>query len=193
MNKNLLNRFTITGCVKEYNFEIFDTHIKAKFVININNYSHQVFYFVSKKFNNEEYIKAHELSDKLSNQSVIVSGNVSQRQTDGSMIFYASYIDIKTNRKERIKVEIEGFIYNNFFINIINDTPRGFNFKFNYPNSNIIYKITNINQPMLVIDNNIIQDITNWDFSISPTKKLLSAQDVESYIAEWNIIKEYYG
>ena len=194
--KDLLNRFTMTGCISECQINIFDTHINAKFVVNVANYSYTVFYFVSKKFNNDEYNKMQELSDTLLNKFVIVSGNISQLQTDGSIIFYASYIDKYKKHQEKIKIEIEGFLYNNYFINILN-TPRGF--KLNkqsvnqYRQSNIIYKAININQPTLMLNDNIIQDITDWDFSISKTKKQICAQDMESYISEWNIIKGYYG
>ena len=77
----------MTGFVSECQVDIFDTHIKAKFVVNVKKYSYTVFYFVSKKFDYNEYKKMSELSDKLLNETVIVSGNISQRQTDGSIIF----------------------------------------------------------------------------------------------------------
>lgn len=193
MKCDLTNRFTLTGKVCECQVEIFDTHIKAKMVIDVDNYAHTVFYFVLKKFNYSEYNKMYMLSDNLLHKFVIVSGNVSQRQTDGSILFYASYVDIVKKYQPQVNFEVEGFIYNNYLINILNDAPRGFQLCKQYTQTNIIYRLKNTQSPITIITNDIIQDITSWKYRISKTNKTMSQADMESYIAEWNIIQKYYG
>lgn len=198
MINELTNRFILCGYLRECHLEIFDTHAKAKMVVSVQNYSHTIYYFVSKKFNIKEYEKFCTIANvlKQSNISIILGGNIAQRQSDYSILFYASYCDISVNKKqqENIDIEVDGFIYQDYLINVFRDTPRGFKLNLNDKarSTDYIYKLKNANIPTLKIENKIIQKLYDWKFTFKKTNKTISHNDKESYIAEWNIIKEDY-
>ena len=146
---SLLNRFSIVGVLKECRIDLFPSHIKARFNIEINNQQEiTIYYSINKKFHIEKYkefidlipkfhptiqgyvwngktkyycISSNNLLENSSNK-LFISGNILER--NGNVYFNGEYIKI-TKLKNDFSFSFEGIVVDKeHILNIVNDTPR---------------------------------------------------------------------
>ena len=71
---SLLNRFTIVGVLKECRIDLFPSHIKARFNIEIDKQQEiTIYYSINKKFHKEKY---KEFIDLIPNLHPTINGYV---------------------------------------------------------------------------------------------------------------------
>ena len=160
---SLLNRFTIVGVLKECRIDLFPSHIKARFNIEIDKQQEiTIYYSINKKFHKEKYKEFIDLIPFLHPyvngyvwcgkdqyyclsfnnllEKLFISGNVLEK--NGNVYFNAEYIK-KTKLKNEFSFEFEGIIIDKeHILNIVNDSPRVFNIKNNFKPSEKIYNFS---------------------------------------------------
>ena len=207
---SLLNRFSIVGVLKECRIDLFPSHIKARFNIEINNQQEiTIYYSINKKFHIEKYkefidlipkfhptiqgyvwngktkyycISSNNLLENSSNK-LFISGNILER--NGNVYFNGEYIKI-TKLKNDFSFSFEGIVVDKeHILNIVNDTPRLFSSEKIYNFSakyNFGYKIEN---------NNVYKNKQNYNFVLNNKhyiNKTINKEDIDNYLLEWDII-----
>jgi len=214
---SLLNKFSLIGILKECRIDLFPSHIKAKFNMEINNQEEiTVYYSINKKFHNEKYKEFIQIIPKLhpviqgyvwngkikyysifsnnltedSNNKLFISGNVLEK--NDKIYFNGEYIKL-TNLKNEFNFSLEGIIVNkNKILNIVNDSPRIFNIKTNIKPSGKVYNFSINYIPQYIIKNdNVYYNKQNYQFvyyNKQTTNKVINKNDVDNYLLEWEII-----
>ena len=210
---SLLNRFTLVGVLKECCVDLFPSHIRARFNVEINNQQEiTIGYQINKKFHKEKYKEFIELIPflhpyvngyvwlnknqyySLSSNNLIeklfISGNVLEK--NGNVYFNAEYIK-KTKLKNEFSFEFEGIVIDKeHILNIVNDSPRVFNIKTNINPSEKIYNFSAYyNLGYKINENNVYFNKQKFNFDYYNkhcTNKILSKKEIDNYLLEWEII-----
>ena len=210
---SLLNRFTLVGILKECRIDLFPSHIKAKFNIEIDSQREiTVGYQINKKFHKEKYKEFIDLIPFLhpyvngyvwfeknqyyclsSNnllEKLFISGNILEK--NGNIYFNAEYIK-KTKLKNEFSFEFEGIIIDKeHILNVVNDSPRVFKIKNNLKPSGRIYNFSVEYKSNYKIKNdNVYLNKQNYNFVYNNkhyTNKKISEKEIENYLLEWEII-----
>lgn len=161
---SLLNRFTAVGILKECRIDIFPSHMKAVFSLEIDKRTEiTIHYFINKKFHLEKYKEFLEIIPRLhpevngyvwngknkiytlfsndllekNKEKLFISGNVLEK--NGVVYFNAEFIKF-TKLKNEFDFQFDGVVVNkNTILNIVNDTPRIFYIETNLNPSEEIY------------------------------------------------------
>lgn len=214
---SLLNRFSIVGILKECRIDLFPSHIKARFNIEINNQQEiTIYYSINKKFHIEKYkefidlipkfhptiqgyvwngktkyycISSNNLLENSSNK-LFISGNILER--NGNVYFNGEYIKI-TKLKNDFSFSFEGIVIDKeHILNIVNDSPRVFNIKTNINPSEKIYNFSACyNLGYKINENNVYFNKQKFNFDYYNkhyTNKKLSKEEIDNYLLEWEII-----
>ena len=219
---SLLNKFSLIGILKECRIDLFSSHIKAKFNIEINDQEEiTVYYSINKKFHNEKYKEFIRIIPKLhpviqgyvwngknkyysifsnnlienSNNKLFISGNVLEK--NNKIYFNGEYIKL-TNLKNEFNFSLEGIVVNkNKILNIVNDSPRIFNIKTNIKPSGKVYNFSINYIPQYIIkDDNVYYNKQNYQFvyyNKQITNKVIDKNDINNYLLEWEIINSDGG
>lgn len=210
---SLLNRFTLVGILKECRIDLFPSHIRARFNLEINSQQEiTVGYQINKKFHKEKYKEFIELIPFLhpyvngyvwlnknqyyslsSNnllEKLFISGNVLEK--NGNIYFNAEYIK-KTKLKNEFSFEFEGVVIDKeHILNIVNDSPRMFNIDNNIKPSESIYNFSIKYNPNYKIENNNVyfnKQKSNFVYNNKHyTNKKISKKEIKDYLLEWEII-----
>lgn len=162
---SLLNRFTAIGILKECRIDIFPSHMKAVFSLEIDKKTEiTVHYFINKKFHLEKYNEFLEIIPRLhpevnghvwngknkiytlfsndllekNKEKLFVSGNVLEK--NGIVYFNAEFIKF-TKLKNEFYFQFDGVVVNkNTILNIVNDTPRIFYIETNLNPSEEVFR-----------------------------------------------------
>lgn len=215
---SLLNRFTIVGTLKECRIDLFPSHIKARFNIEINNQQEiTIYYSINKKFHIEKYkefislipkfhptIKGYVWNGKSkyyclssnnllenSKQKLFISGNILEK--NGFVYFNAEYIKITKKINKGFLFEFEGIVIDKeHILNIVNDSPRIFNIKTNIIPSEKIYKFSAYyNLGYKINENNVYFNKQKFNFDYYNehcTDKKIPKEEINNYLLEWEII-----
>lgn len=214
---SLLNRFSIVGILKECRIDLFPSHIKARFNIEINNQQEiTIYYSINKKFHIEKYkefidlipkfhptiqgyvwngktkyycISSNNLLENSSNK-LFISGNILER--NGNVYFNGEYIKI-TKLKNDFSFSFEGIVVDKeHILNIVNDTPRLFSIKTNIIPSEKIYNFSvKYNFGYKIENNNVYKNKQNYNFVLNNKhyiNKTMNKEDIDNYLLEWDII-----
>lgn len=214
---SLLNRFSIIGILKECRIDLFPSHIKARFNIEINNQQEiTIYYSINKKFHSEKYkefidlipkfhptiqgyvwngktkyycISSNNLLENSSNK-LFISGNILER--NGNVYFNGEYIKI-TKLKNDFSFSFEGIVVDKeHILNIVNDTPRLFSIKTNIIPSEKIYNFSvKYNFGYKIENNNVYKNKQNYNFVLNSKhyiNKTMNKEDIDNYLLEWDII-----
>ena len=214
---SLLNRFSIVGILKECRIDLFPSHIKARFNIEINNQQEiTIYYSINKKFHIEKYkefislipkfhptiqgyvwngktkyycISSNNLLENSSNK-LFISGNILER--NGNVYFNGEYIKI-TKLKNDFSFSFEGIVIDKeHILNIVNDTPRLFSIKTNIIPSEKIYNFSvKYNFGYKIENNNVYKNKQNYNFVLNNKhyiNKTINKEDIDNYLLEWDII-----
>lgn len=214
---SLLNRFSIVGILKECRIDLFPSHIKARFNIEINNQQEiTIYYSINKKFHIEKYkefidlipkfhptiqgyvwngktkyycISSNNLLENSSNK-LFISGNILER--NGNVYFNGEYIKI-TKLKNDFSFSFEGIVVDKeHILNIVNDTPRLFSIKTNIIPSEKIYNFSaKYNFGYKIENNNVYKNKQNYNFILNNKhyiNKTINKEDIDNYLLEWDII-----
>lgn len=214
---SLLNRFSIVGVLKECRIDLFPSHIKARFNIEINNQQEiTIYYSINKKFHIEKYkefidlipkfhptiqgyvwngktkyycISSNNLLENSSNK-LFISGNILER--NGNVYFNGEYIKI-TKLKNDFSFSFEGIVVDKeHILNIVNDTPRLFSIKTNIIPSEKIYNFSvKYNFGYKIENNNVYKNKQNYNFVLNNKhyiNKTMNKEDIDNYLLEWDII-----
>lgn len=214
---SLLNRFSIVGILKECRIDLFPSHIKARFNIEINNQQEiTIYYSINKKFHSEKYkefidlipkfhptiqgyvwngktkyycISSNNLLENSSNK-LFISGNILER--NGNVYFNGEYIKI-TKLKNDFSFSFEGIVVDKeHILNIVNDTPRLFSIKTNIIPSEKIYNFSvRYNFGYKIENNNVYKNKQNYNFVLNNKhyiNKTINKEDIDNYLLEWDII-----
>ena len=210
---SLLNRFTLVGILKECRIDLFPSHIRARFNVEINNQQEiTVGYQINKKFHKEKYKEFIELIPFLhpyvngyvwlnknqyyslsSNnllEKLFMSGNVLEK--NGNIYFNAEYIK-KTKLKNEFSFEFEGIVIDKeHILNIVNDSPRMFNIDNNIKPSECIYNFSiKYNLNYKIENDNVYLNKQKSNFVYNNkhyTNKKISKKEIKDYLLEWEII-----
>lgn len=214
---SLLNRFSLVGILKECRIDLFPSHIKAKFNIEVDNQNEiTVYYSINKKFHSDKYkefidlipqfhptIKGYVWNGKekyytissdnlLENKTnkLFISGNILER--NGNVYLNGEYIKI-TKLKNEFSFSFEGIVIdNNHILNIVNDSPRVFNIRNNLNSSEKIYNFSvKYNFGYKIENLNVFNEDKDSNFTLikkNKTKKIIEQKDIDNYMLEWEII-----
>ena len=214
---SLLNRFSLIGILKECRIDLFPSHIKAKFNIEVDNQNEiTVYYSINKKFHSDKYkefidlipqfhptIKGYVWNGKekyytissdnlLENKTnkLFISGNILER--NGNVYLNGEYIKI-TKLKNEFSFSFEGIVIdNNHILNIVNDSPRVFNIRNNLNSSEKIYNFSvKYNFGYKIETLNVFNENKDSNFTLikkNKTKKIIEQKDIDNYMLEWEII-----
>lgn len=214
---SLLNRFSLIGILKECRIDLFPSHIKAKFNIEVDNQNEiTVYYSINKKFHSDKYkefidlipqfhptIKGYVWNGKekyytissdnlLENKTnkLFISGNILER--NGNVYLNGEYIKI-TKLKNEFSFSFEGIVIDNSHIlNIVNDSPRVFNIRNNLNSSEKIYNFSvKYNFGYKIENLNVFNEDKDSNFTLikkNKTKKIIEQKDIDNYMLEWEII-----
>ena len=210
---SLLNRFTLVGILKECRIDLFPSHIRARFNLEIDNQQEiTVGYQINKKFHKEKYKEFIELIPFLhpyvngyvwlnKNQyyslsfnnlleKLFISGNILEK--NGNIYFNAEYIK-KTKLKNEFSFEFEGIVIDKeHILNIVNDSPRIFNIDNNIKPSESIYNFSIKYNPNYKIENDNVyfnKQKSNFVYNNKHyTNKKISKKEIKDYLLEWEII-----
>lgn len=214
---SLLNRFSIIGILKECRIDLFPSHIKAKFNIEVENQNEiTVYYSINKKFHSDKYkefidlipqfhptikgyvwngkekyytISSNNLLENKTNK-LFISGNILER--NGNVYLNGEYIKI-TKLKNEFSFSFEGIVIdNNHILNIVNDSPRVFNIRNNLNSSENIYNFSvKYNFGYKIENLNVFNESKDSNFTLikkNKTKKIIEQKDIDNYMLEWEII-----
>lgn len=214
---SLLNRFSLVGILKECRIDLFPSHIKAKFNIEVDNQNEiTVYYSINKKFHSDKYkefidlipqfhptikgyvwngkekyytISSNNLLENKTNK-LFISGNILER--NGNVYLNGEYIKI-TKLKNEFSFSFEGIVIdNNHILNIINDSPRVFNIRNNLNSSENIYNFSvKYNFGYKIENLNVFNENKDSNFTLikkNKTKKIIEQKDIDNYMLEWEII-----
>lgn len=213
---SLLNRFSLIGTLKECRIDLFPSHIKARFNVEIDNNEITIYYSINKKFHQDKYkefislipklhptiqgyvwngkekyycISSDNLLDNLTNK-LFISGNVLER--NGNVYFNGEYIKI-TKLKNDFSFSFEGIIIDeNHILNVVNDSPRIFNIKTKLHSSEKVYNFSvNYNFGYIIEENHVLKNEKNENFILlnkKKTNKILNKENISNYLLEWEII-----
>ena len=214
---SLLNRFSLIGILKECRIDLFPSHIKAKFNIEVDNQNEiTVYYSINKKFHSDKYkefidlipqfhptikgyvwngkekyytISSNNLLENKTNK-LFISGNILER--NGNVYLNGEYIKI-TKLKNEFSFSFEGIVIDNSHIlNIVNDSPRVFNIKNNLNSSEKIYNFSvKYNFGYKIENLNVFNEDKDSNFTLikkNKTKKIIEQKDIDNYMLEWEII-----
>ena len=213
---SLLNRFSLVGILKECRIDLFPSHIKAKFNIEINNNEITIYYSINKKFHQEKYKEFISLIPKLhptiqgyvwngkekyycissnnlledSTNKLFISGNVLER--NGNVYFNGEYIKI-TKLKNDFSFSFEGIVIDeNHILNVVNDSPRIFNINTKIHSSEKVYNFSaNYNFGYKIEKNYVLKNEKETNFILlnkKITTKSIDKKDISNYLLEWEII-----
>ena len=210
---SLLNRFTAVGILKECRIDLFPSHIRARFNVEIDSQQEiTVGYQINKKFHKEKYKEFIELIPFLhpyvngyvwlnknqyyslsSNnllEKLFISGNILEK--NGNIYFNAEYIK-KTKLKNEFSFELEGIVIDkNHILNIVNDSPRIFNITNNLKPSEKVYNFSIEYKLNYEIKNdNVYLTKQNYNFVYNNkhyANKKIFKKEIENYLLEWEII-----
>ena len=214
---SLLNRFSVIGTLKECRIDLFPSHIKARFNIEIDNQKEiTVYYSINKKFHFEKYKEFIDLIPLLnpaingyvwtgkekyfclysnnllekSAKKLFISGNILER--NGYVYFNGEYIKIST-LENSFNFDFEGIIIDKkHILNIVNDSPRMFNINTRIKPSEKIYNFSaEYNFGYKIEDNNVYYYEQNSNFVLlnkQKTNKTIEKKDIDNYLLEWEII-----
>ena len=214
---SLLNRFSLIGILKECRIDLFPSHIKAKFNIEVDNQNEiTVYYSINKKFHSDKYkefidlipqfhptikgyvwngkekyytISSNNLLENKTNK-LFISGNILER--NGNVYLNGEYIKI-TKLKNEFSFSFEGIVIdNNHILNIVNDSPRVFNIRNNLNSSENIYNFSvKYNFGYKIENLNVFNEDKDLNFTLikkNKTKKMIEQKDIDNYMLEWEII-----
>lgn len=214
---SLLNRFSLVGILKECRIDLFPSHIKAKFNIEVDNQNEiTVYYSINKKFHSDKYkefidlipqfhptikgyvwngkekyytISSNNLLENKTNK-LFISGNILER--NGNVYLNGEYIKI-TKLKNEFSFSFEGVVIdNNHILNIVNDSPRVFNIRNNLNSSEKIYNFSvKYNFGYKIENLNVFNEDKDSNFTLikkNKTKKIIEQKDIDNYMLEWEII-----
>lgn len=214
---SLLNRFSLVGILKECRIDLFPSHIKAKFNIEVDNQNEiTVYYSINKKFHSDKYkefidlipqfhptikgyvwngkekyytISSNNLLENKTNK-LFISGNILER--NGNVYLNGEYIKI-TKLKNEFSFSFEGIVIdNNHILNIVNDSPRVFNIRNNLNSSEKIYNFSvKYNFGYKIESLNVFNEDKDSNFTLikkNKTKKMIEQKDIDNYMLEWEII-----
>ena len=214
---SLLNRFSLIGILKECRIDLFHSHIKAKFNIEVDNQNEiTVYYSINKKFHSDKYkefidlipqfhptikgyvwngkekyytISSNNLLENKTNK-LFISGNILER--NGNVYLNGEYIKI-TKLKNEFSFSFEGIVIDNSHIlNIVNDSPRVFNIRNNLNSSEKIYNFSvKYNFGYKIENLNVFNEDKDSNFTLikkNKTKKIIEQKDIDNYMLEWEII-----
>lgn len=214
---SLLNRFSLVGILKECRIDLFPSHIKAKFNIEVDNQNEiTVYYSINKKFHSDKYkefidlipqfhptikgyvwngkekyytISSNNLLENKTNK-LFISGNILER--NGNVYLNGEYIKI-TKLKNEFSFSFEGIVIdNNHILNIVNDSPRVFNIRNNLNSSEKIYNFSvKYNFGYKIENLNVFNEDKDSNFTLikkNKTKKIIEQKDIDNYMLEWEII-----
>ena len=212
---SLLNRFTLVGILKECRIDLFPSHIKARFNIEIDDQQEiTVGYQINKKFHKEKYKefidlipflhpyvngyiwieknKYYRLSSINLQEKLFISGNVLEK--NGNVYFNAEYIK-KTKLKNEFSFEFEGIVIDKeHILNIVNDSPRVFNIKNNLKHSEKVYNFyVEYKSNYEIKNDNVYLNKQNHNFVYNNkryTNKKISEKEIQNYLLEWEIIND---
>lgn len=213
---NLLNKFTLIGCLSEIRVDLFRSHIKAKLSIDLQGHNITCYATISRRFNKEWHHEFEALLSRLVPKQdgwvyvnseqyykmdsctqpscLFLSGNIS---SSGDMIFFNfEYCKILDEQlAPSVSIEIEGqFVDKDKFLNIISDSPRIFNIK--RPNraiDNKIYKAWLQYNPLYRVQNDTIYPVQADRLictKLEQTNKQILDKQLQDYILEWKIIND---
>ena len=211
---NLLNKFTLIGCLSEIRVDLFRSHIKAKLSINLQGHNITCYATISRRFNNEWYHEFESLLSRLVPKQdgwvcvndeqyykmdsctqpscLFLSGNVS---SSGDMIFFNfEYCQIVNKQSQpSMSIEMEGrFVGKDKFLNIISDSPKIFNIKRpKQANEDKIYKIWIRYNPPYIVQDGIVYPVEVGRLTlakIKQTDKQITDEQLKDYLLEWKII-----
>lgn len=214
---SLLNRFSLIGILKECRIDLFPSHIKAKFNIEVDNQNEiTVYYSINKKFHSDKYkefidlipqfhptikgyvwngkekyytISSNNLLENKTNK-LFISGNILER--NGNVYLNGEYIKI-TKLKNEFSFSFEGIVIdNNHILNIVNDSPRVFNIINNLNSSEKVYNFSvKYNFGYKIENLNVFNEDKDSNFTLikkNKTKKIIEQKDIDNYMLEWEII-----
>lgn len=214
---SLLNRFSLVGILKECRIDLFPSHIKAKFNIEVDNQNEiTVYYSINKKFHSDKYkefidlipqfhptikgyvwngkekyytISSNNLLENKTNK-LFISGNILER--NGNVYLNGEYIKI-TKLKNEFSFSFEGVVIdNNHILNIVNDSPRVFNIRNNLNSSEKVYNFSvKYNFGYKIENLNVFNEDKDSNFTLikkNKTKKIIEQKDINNYMLEWEII-----
>lgn len=214
---SLLNRFSLVGILKECRIDLFPSHIKAKFNIEVDNQNEiTVYYSINKKFHSDKYkefidlipqfhptikgyvwngkekyytISSNNLLENKTNK-LFISGNILER--NGNVYLNGEYIKI-TKLKNEFSFSFEGVVIdNNHILNIVNDSPRVFNIRNNLNSSEKVYNFSvKYNFGYKIENLNVFNEDKDSNFTLikkNKTKKIIEQKDIDNYMLEWEII-----
>ena len=212
---SLLNRFTLVGILKECRIDLFPSHIKARFNIEIDDQQEiTIGYQINKKFHKEKYKefidlipflhpyvngyiwieknKYYRLSSINLQEKLFISGNVLEK--NGNVYFNAEYIK-KTKLKNEFSFEFEGIVIDKeHILNIVNDSPRVFNIKNNLKHSEKVYNFyVEYKSNYEIKNDNVYLNKQNHNFVYNNkryTNKKISEKEIQNYLLEWEIIND---
>lgn len=215
---SLLNRFSIVGILKECRIDLFPSHIKARFNIEINNQQEiTIYYSINKKFHIEKYkefislipkfhptiqgyvwngktkyycISSNNLLEKQTNK-LFISGNILER--NGNVYFNGEYIKL-TKLKNSFTFSFEGIVIDkDHILNIVNDSPRIFNISTHdiIPSQKVYNFSAYYNLGYRIKNDNVYINKQKYNFDLynkQLTDKKINKEDIDNYLLEWEII-----
>lgn len=214
---SLLNRFTAIGILRECRIDIFPSHIKAVFSLEIDKKTEiTVHYFINKKFHLEKYNEFLEIipllhpevngyvwngKNKIYNlfsnnlleknkEKLFISGNVLEK--NGIIYFNAEFIKF-TKLKNEFDFQFDGVVVNkNTILNIVNDTPRIFYIETNLnPSEEVFRFFAKYNSGYTIRTDNVYSSKQKNNFVLNNeyyTNKKISEKEIKDYLLEWEII-----
>ena len=211
----LLNRFTLVGTLKECRIDLFQSHIKARFNIEIKNqYEITIYYSINKQFhqdkyndfiklisdlhptingwiwcnNKKYYCTTSNISGKETN--LFISGNITEYNK--KIYFNAEYIRLSKANSD-ISCNLEGIVIDkNHILNIVSDSPRVFEIENNINPSdqiylfNLLYLFPYRKEEELIYSKNYNENLKILNYQ--KINKTISYNEIKNYLLEWEII-----
>lgn len=144
----MLNRFICVGTLIECSIAVYQTHMRWRFSMDVNNQTIQFTHTISRRWASKQYAamsamiphlhpridgavlkngtdRVYTMSSSSDNTRLMVTGNIN---TWHDNVYYnAQYVDFSANNIDIISIEVEGqWIDNSRFLNICADSPRIF-------------------------------------------------------------------
>ena len=214
----LINKFSLIGTLSEIRVDLYSSHIKVKMAVNIYDYIITVYSTISRKFNLDKYQNLIEVMGQLNPRSdgwiylngkeqyekiysakdqpiskLLIVGNLSPSKD--RIFFNMEYMKVvNETRSDGLSISIEGqFVDKGKYLNVVCDNPRVFNLP--------IDKKAKIGQMYLIdfkyapeyrykdrIIESIEQDNQLVYYKVTKSNKVITKEDLEEYLLEWEII-----
>ena len=144
----MLNRFICVGTLIECSIAVYQTHMRWRFSMDVNNQTIQFTHTVSRRWASKQYAamsamiphlhpridgvvlkngieRVYTMSSSSDDTRLMVTGNINIWRDN--VCYNAQYVDFSANNIDIISIEVEGqWIDNSHFLNICADSPRIF-------------------------------------------------------------------